>query len=356
MNERPSRTEAHARELLPWGRARSAKHWLRRHPVLCVVLLAPMVEYLSGSSQISLVALNPLVFFLILAQNLGFYGSGVLLIREARVRWRLGWPSIFLLGAAYAILEEGLMLKTMFEPVLPTGTALSEYGRWLGVNWVFVAGVVLVHILFSISVPILLTDLALPETRGVSLLNSREVRVVAAIWALDFAITLLVVGRYWPGYAIYGGCVLAIVALVAAARLLPRLRPSGGPPRAPANGGALAIGVAVFFSQMLWEDVTVGHAPFAIESVAGLLGLDIVFLVLARRIFEDVGSRRSQVAFCTGTTLALMFGGLVGNFPLELNLVYDAAVILFLVWLWRRYPYRPDSALPEAPPPTQVPT
>ena len=34
------------------------------------------------------------------------------------------------------------------------------YGHWLGVNWVWVAGIVPVHMIFSISLPILLVGLA----------------------------------------------------------------------------------------------------------------------------------------------------------------------------------------------------
>jgi len=325
------------RESLPWGWARRLKHFLRRHPVLCLVILAPMVEYLSGSSQVSLLVFSPPIFLLILAQNLGFYGSGVLLIREAKIRWKLRWPSVFLFGAAYAILEEGLMLKTMFEPNLPMGGALSSYGRYLGVNWEFVGGVVLVHILFSISVPILLLDLALPETRGVSLLSRRQMAWVGVIWTLDFSITSIVVGRYWPGYEIYLGAVLVILLLVVVGRNLPRWTHPLPVKEAPSNARAAIIGAAVFPTQLVWQDFSVPLLRYAATSVAGLAAMDLLFLFLARRIFEDGRHRRAQVAFVTASSVALMFGGFYANFPIELNLGYDAVLLLFLLWLWRNY-------------------
>ncbi|MCG2769572.1 MAG: hypothetical protein L6435_14495 [Anaerolineae bacterium] len=37
-----------------------------------------------------------------------------MLIRELRVRWGKGWPTVFVLGAAYGVLEEGLMVKSFF--------------------------------------------------------------------------------------------------------------------------------------------------------------------------------------------------------------------------------------------------
>jgi hypothetical protein len=334
----PANLPAH-RELFPWPAARRIKHFLRRNPVLCLVIMAPMVEYLSGSTRVNYLVLDPAVFLILLAQNLGFYGAGVLLIREARIRWKLRWASVFLLGAAYGILEEGVMLKTMFEPSLPG--ALSWYGRWLGVNWAFVSGVVLVHILFSICLPILLLDLALPETRGVSLLSRKGILAVGVIWAIDFAVTTLVVGRYWPGYVIYFGAVLVILVLVAVALTLPRwMRPIETSP-APSPAAGLAIGIAILLSQLLWDDVTVGIGRYATFAVAGLIVMGLVFLVLARRILEDENRRRVQVAFATGSSVALMFGGIVENFPVELNLAYDAVLLVFLYWLWRMYPPLP---------------
>jgi hypothetical protein len=48
------------------------------------------VEYLTGSTQLSAIILNPPLFLIFLGQNIGFYGSGVLSIREARIRWGKG--------------------------------------------------------------------------------------------------------------------------------------------------------------------------------------------------------------------------------------------------------------------------
>ena len=55
----------------------------------------------------------PLTIFILLAS---LYGSGALLIRELKVRWRKGYVSMFLLGTAYGIIEEGLMVKSFFDP------------------------------------------------------------------------------------------------------------------------------------------------------------------------------------------------------------------------------------------------
>ena len=44
------------------------------------------------------------------------YGGAAILIREAALRWDKGWPTILALGAAYAVIEEGLMVKSFFNP------------------------------------------------------------------------------------------------------------------------------------------------------------------------------------------------------------------------------------------------
>jgi len=117
----------------------------RLSPAWFLFLFAPLTaEYVSGSSPY----LNPFV----LLANLLLYGGGTLLIRELRVRWGKGWLTVFILAAAYMVAEEGLMLNTLFDPLKNTT------GRALGVNWVWMAGMLVVHSLVSICVPILLAE------------------------------------------------------------------------------------------------------------------------------------------------------------------------------------------------------
>ncbi|MDA4114782.1 MAG: hypothetical protein OK474_12130 [Thaumarchaeota archaeon] len=162
--------------------------FLRAHPILCLLILTPGIpEYLSSSSPVYTIVLNPPQFVFQLAANLGLYGPGVLLIREAIIRWNKGWGSVLLLGAAYGILEEGIALSTLFNPGAGPVGQLGYFGHWLGVSWVRSAGILPVHMIFSISIPILLLGLALPATRGKSLLSRRGIVAVAAILTADVA-------------------------------------------------------------------------------------------------------------------------------------------------------------------------
>src|SRR5260370_32660281 len=78
--------------------------FFKSHPLLFLLFLTPGIpEYLSTSSQLTLLVISPLLFFGLLLANLGLYCSCVILIREAMVRWKKGWASVFLLVVAYGI-------------------------------------------------------------------------------------------------------------------------------------------------------------------------------------------------------------------------------------------------------------
>src|SRR5256886_9423358 len=82
----------------------------------------------------------------------------VLVMRETAVRWKTGWPSILLLGAAYGIIEEGLAVKSFFDPTWMDLGTLGVYGRWLAVNWVWAAWLTIYHAAVSIALPIFLLE------------------------------------------------------------------------------------------------------------------------------------------------------------------------------------------------------
>src|SRR3569833_3434098 len=78
-------------------------------PALGLFITAPLVaEFLLGNLPIKLLAaliiLTPL------------YGDGAFLIRELARRTGRGWPSILLLGMAYAIVEEANTTQTHNNP------------------------------------------------------------------------------------------------------------------------------------------------------------------------------------------------------------------------------------------------
>ncbi|MFN2225993.1 MAG: hypothetical protein ACK2UY_06790, partial [Anaerolineae bacterium] len=83
-------------------------HW---PGLILLLLLSPLAaELLSGSAP-------PAEFFTGWAILLvTWYGLGAILCRELSIRWRSGLAGLFLLGAAFGILEEGILIKTFFDP------------------------------------------------------------------------------------------------------------------------------------------------------------------------------------------------------------------------------------------------
>ncbi len=316
--------------------------FLRRHPVVALLFLSPGIpEYLSSSSPFSALAANPAGFFFQLLLNLGLYGPGVLLIREAMVRWKSGWVSILLLGAAYGIAEEGIALSTLFNPAAGPVGSLGSYGHWVGVNWVWLPGVLLVHMVFSISVPILLLGLALPETRGQSLLTARGITLAFAIFLSDVTLLMVAIVRgagYWMGWPALLASVAAIAALVGAAYYAPprwiraRRSVSASRPVTAAILGGLFFPLGILvpgFSQ------AAGLAPWI--AIGALVAAE---LLLLGGVLGVVGARSNEsqlVGLALGILVPVAIFGLIAKISIPVVLLADLAMLLFFRKLWQKY-------------------
>ena len=341
------------------------KRLFQRHPALFLGLLAPMVEYLSGSTRLSWLVLNPLLFFAFLAQNLGSYGLAVLLIREAQVRWGKGWATVLLLGAAYGIVNEGIGAATLFNPNdSATLGIVATYGHWVGVNWVWATELVLIiHPVFSVSLPILLLGLALPETRGRTILSLPEVRWALLGLAIDAAGTLVFVGEvrhFYAGPILWGGCVGVIALLaVAAYRVRPDLlRPTrAGPTVRPVT--MFAFGVAFFVLLTFGGDALASNGILPLLVALFFVGIGALGLAW---VVRHVGRGRNElvlVALCAALVAVLIPQGFFGQLGTGLGLVPvvagDLLVVLFLVHLGRKYRPARSAGNPLPPAPEGVP-
>lgn len=323
--------------------------FLRRHPILCLLLLTPGIpEYLSGSSSLEALVLNPPAFFLSLLLNLALYGPGVLLVREAMVRWRKGWASVIALGAAYAVLEEGIAVDTFFDPTASPVGALGSYGHFLGVSWVWVTGIVMVHVVYSIGLPIVLHGLALPEVRGRSLLSRRGIVLAFGILVTDVLVleALVVHVRHsWYGAPLLVGSVVAMALLVLVARGLPSglLRPVDRTAALP-RWVLFPLGFSLLLGTFLIQGIR-GDAFYApVITIVGLLAFYAALLYVARRTLGPATNVRGVVMFAAGALSFLMVVGFVSELRVPIVLLADVTAGLFLYRLWRRYPGGPLPA------------
>ena len=317
--------------------------FLRSHPKLCLFLLTPgIVEYVSGSSPMYFLVLSPFYFFLQLALNTGLYLPGALLIREAMIRWKKGWASVLLLGAAYGILEEGVALGTLFNTApVEYGAGPASYGQWLGVSWVWAVEAIPLHMIYSAALPILLLGLALPSTRGKSLLGSRRSLASAGvILGADVAfISLLFVVHLhhpWMGWTLFGLSALAIGALVVAARLTPAriLEPRTDGPRVSPLVSFVLGAVVVAYIYVVGPVGVSLNLPAVVTALA-IIALLALYLLLAMKTLGRRGNAKQLLAYSLGLIAFPMVAGAAVQIFLPLILVFDVAALLFFRKLWR---------------------
>lgn len=241
-------------------------------PVAVLFLLAPLVgEVLLGATPVSrLGGLIPLS---------ALYGGGAVLVRELGRRRGTGWGSIALLGAAYGILEEGIGVQSLFNPVLFRAGELG--GRALGVNWVWTEWTIGYHIVWSIAIPILLAELLFRDRRDDPWLGSIGVSGFAILYAVGlFAIAAIFRKIVTPDVhttvALSAAVVLTSAALVAMA--LGRRSRSSTREAAPVRPWLLAL--VAFVASGLWFGLLALPEP-ARRGAVVILPMSVMILIAA---------------------------------------------------------------------------
>ncbi len=240
-----------------------------KKPILFLFVLSPAIgELLSGSSP-PLAFFNPLAFCLLCA----LYGSGALLVRDYARRWKKGWYSILFLGAAYGIIEEGIMVRSFFSPTWKDLGVLGTYGRWLGVNWVWAEWLTIYHSIFSITIPIFLVELTHLGVRSKVWLSQKQRWLFRSLFVLAVLLGFAAFPYDASATALIG-CVAAVLVLAWLAKKIMPMMPTGenlkvskkpvitgvsvpfiffffftglGPAEIPWAGGTMIVGVFIVF-------------------------------------------------------------------------------------------------------------
>ena len=323
-----------------------------RWPVLALLLFAPTIpELLTGSTPISELVFDPIGFAIGFLGIVGLYGCGALLIREFAVAFRKGWATVLLLGAAYGIAEEGLAVHTFFEPAgrSPVG-ALGAYGHAFGVNWLWALGLTAFHAVYSIALPILLTQLWFPEVKGERWLDAGAVGLAAGVYLFVVGLFSVVVG-YGPSPELLAVFLGIEAVLIGLAYLVPRdllsVRP--GPPRVGPWG--LAFAGTLFFDAWFLVLVLSGGGGRVPAPVAGLalvlISLGALALVLRRVGAVDLD--RSKFYFATGMLGVLFAWDILVEFTVP-GILLVAALFAYLQYrLYRTRLVRGVPLVPRGP-------
>lgn len=161
--------------------------------------------------------------------TLPIYAGGAILIRELARRRGAGWPQIAMLGVAYGIVEEGLALGSLFNPALFNAGEVGA--RAFGVNWTWTQWTLGYHAVWSILIPILLTELVFPDRRSEPWLGKIGLVIAGAVYVLGAVflglIFRLVVAPDFEPPPLH----LSVAAILVAGLFVVALAPRGVPGR-----------------------------------------------------------------------------------------------------------------------------
>ena len=246
-------------------------HSLRFAPVLGLLFLAPWVgEYLLGNVSAREILALPVLMPL--------YGGGALLIREVVRRTGRGWPAIFLLAAAYGVIEAGLVDQSLFNPQFEghefqAVTPVPALGISATNSISFIAG----HVVWSIGIPIAIVETLTPDRRTTPWLGPVGLAATAALY-LSGCYLIFSELRDSEGFlatpAQRTGAATVAVALIVAAFMTRRRgshRAGGGVPRPWVLGvGTFVLSSAFFARPENWlGGVVVGVTLLAVAAVLG---------------------------------------------------------------------------------------
>jgi hypothetical protein len=312
-------------------------------PAVVLLVLSPLIgELLSGSAP-------PTEFFTPfgLTTLIGLYGCGALVIREIKFRWRKGIGSILLLGAAYAILEEGIMVASFFNPNWQDLGVLKGFGRWLEINWVWTVELTIYHAIISVTVPIMLVELLFPRKRNEPWLSDKWLKIVAIILGLDVIIGFFLFSTlldYSPPLLQYVFMILVMISFVVSAHRFPSdwMRRGNKSMRKPVFYGALAfagsLGFAIIFGILPgYSDSPIFPVIVIFLGVGLILG---IFRILKRYKWRKAGDMH-RFALAAGSLLIFILAAPIQELdttrtdnPSGMILV-GLTALLCLIFLWR---------------------
>jgi len=323
----------------------------RLTPALALFFLAPAIgEMLSGSSP-PLEFFNPFSLLLLCLM----YGGGALLVREAVFRWKQGWLSMLLLGAAYGIAEEGLACKSFFDPNWMDIGVLGSYGHWAGVNWIWTLELTAFHAVFSISASIILVTLLFPEKRDMPWLSQRGLMLAFAGFAFIIPFCYWLLTPYRPPVVPFVGAILVALGLVLLAWKLPRPFPwenvfgTVGEQKMASVRWFTTFGLAWTPFLFFFSWIFVSLSPnAALTGLAMLAFFAISGILLARKtsygrnwtIVHQHGLIAGSLGFFVFLGIILELGGIAGMSAVAIGFT------LFMLWLRHRLPLAEGKTAP----------
>jgi hypothetical protein len=324
--------------------------WCQVAPIITLLFLSPVIaEVLFGSTYLTIISS--------LIIEIPFYGGAALLTRYLARHQHRGWVSILLLGVAFAIFVEFIVVQTSISPFIGSGS-YNIYGRVLGVNWVYFLWAMGYESVWGVVLPIYLTELIFPSRREDLWFGKRGLSIIAIIFILGSVLSWYVwtqtVVPSTIGSVYQPPLVLIIFALAAIAVLVisalgprPALRPAQGTTRVPPQ--PWLAGLLVFVLSLLWFGL-VAFAYDVIPKIPATVPI-ILGLILAGTVLFLIKTLSMCTNWRDAHRFAIIFGGLAasmlaGFWASGIVLAIDfvgkivfnvIAVILLILLAWKHF-------------------
>ncbi len=302
---------------------------------LALWLLAPVFGELLSSATPLNEYLSP---FRILIFGM-LYGSGAILVRELLIRWQKGWASLFLLGLAYGIYEEGLVVRSFFDPNWVDLGKLGSYGRVAGVSWVWAEHLSVYHALISIGASIVFVEILYYQKRRECWVGERglagNILAFSATLPLGAFLSPYNTPDVWLGLSW-----LAVIGLTVAARRVPATAKAPRRVKVPSPGcfwwtGFLATFIQIFIIYKTSENAVPVFGVTMILIV--LFDLCVLGLVLRWNGDGQAWDDRHRIALINGAmTLFLVLVPLLAREKCPVTPITSPVFILGLWWISRK--------------------
>ena len=275
--------------------------------LLTLFVLSPMVaEMLTGSTPpLSFISPFSLLF------ELPLYGSGAILVRELARRRQSGWTNILLLGMAYGVLEEGLVVTSWFNPYWPDLGKLATYGRLFDTSWVWATELTIFHAVVSITIPILLTEILFPNIAKRPWLGERGFRGFVVLLTITSLVEMILFGFLYsrklgymhPPLMYLGALLLAIGFVWLGLHVRPQARTTARVETRAAPGlwSLRLLGFAITLAFFIAAWIIPSLIPLPIVPIALLIGMVLYSIRALKNWASRAGwSAQHQLALATG--------------------------------------------------------
>jgi hypothetical protein len=301
-------------------------------PGLALLLLAPALGELISGHMPPAEFFNPLSFAILALP----YGCGALICRELVVRWGRGWPSLLLLGVAYALFEEGIVVRSIFDPHWSELGELARYDHFAGVNWTYAELLIHFHVCISIGASVMLAEIMHPQRRRQSWIGNKALAACAIVMLLWIACGWLIMTSYRPPLIWLVAPWLAVLGLTLAARYVPVPAPPPTPRPAPRPLYFFLLGLVNMPVLMLTPDIVAERDVMPLSAaVLLLLAVDAATLWLIARWSANghAWDDRHRLALIAGLLGFFLFFG--GARDLDGWQGRSVVAILAAILLWR---------------------